>query len=127
MRILIVEDNERMSLLLQEALRGIGYGVDTVATSTDFLSAAKDVPYDLFIVDLMLPDGDGLDAIRTLRLGGCTAPILVMTARGKIDDRVTGLDAGADDYLIKPFNHQELFARVRALSRLLCSCVAVGA
>jgi len=117
MRILIVEDNERMSLLLQEALRGIGYGVDTVATSTDFLSAAKDVPYDLFIVDLMLPDGDGLDAIRTLRLGGCTAPILVMTARGKIDDRVTGLDAGADDYLIKPFNHQELFALVRALSR----------
>ena len=117
MRILIVEDNERMSLLLQEALRGIGYGVDTVATSTDFLSAAKDVPYDLFIVDLMLPDGDGLDAIRTLRLGGCTAPILVMTARGKIDDKVTGLDAGADDYLIKPFNHQELFARVRALLR----------
>jgi DNA-binding response OmpR family regulator len=117
MRILIVEDNGRMSLLLQEALSGIGYGVDTVATSTDFLSAAKDVPYDLFIVDLMLPDGDGLDAIRTLRLGGCTAPILVMTARGKIDDRVTGLDAGADDYLIKPFNHQELFARVRALLR----------
>jgi CheY-like chemotaxis protein len=58
MRILIVEDNERMSLLLQEALRGIGYGVDTVATSTDFLSAAKDVPYDLFIVDLMLPHGE---------------------------------------------------------------------
>jgi two-component system, OmpR family, response regulator len=117
MRILIVEDNKRMSLLLQEALRGIGYGVDTVETSTDFLSAAKDVPYDLFIVDLMLPDGDGLDAIRALRLGGCAAPILVMTARGKIDDRVTGLDAGADDYLIKPFNHQELFARVRALLR----------
>jgi two-component system, OmpR family, response regulator len=97
--------------------QGHWYGVDTVATSIDFQSAAKDVPYDLFIVDLMLPDGDGLDAIRSLRMGGCASPILVMTARGKIDDRVTGLDAGADDYLIKPFNHQELFARVRALLR----------
>ena len=116
-RISIVEDNERLRPLLQEALRDSGYGVDAVATAADFLSTAQEFPYELFIVDLMLPDGDGLDAIRTLRARGGATPILVITAKGKIDDRVIGLDAGADDYLIKPFNHHELLARVRALLR----------
>jgi DNA-binding response OmpR family regulator len=117
MRILIVEDNERLSSLILEALRDSGFGGDAVATAADFLSAAQSVTYDLFIVDLLLPDGDGLDAIRTLRMRRCRAPILIITAKGKIDDRVNGLDAGADDYLIKPFNYQELLARVRALLR----------
>lgn len=116
-RILIVEDNERLRPLLQEALGESGYGVDAVATEADFLATAQEFPYELFIVDLMLPDGDGLDAIRTLRARGSAIPILVITAKGKIDDKVTGLDAGADDYLIKPFNQDELLARVRALLR----------
>ena len=73
--------------------------------------------YDLIVVDLGLPDGDGLGAIRTLRSMGHSSPILIMTARGSVEDRVIGLDSGADDYLIKPFNHAELLARVRALLR----------
>jgi len=117
MRVLLVEDSERLRELLLETLKRADYMVDTVATVADLLDSATAVAYDLFIVDLGLPDGDGLDAIRTLRSRGMSKPILIITARGSIDDRVSGLDSGADDYLIKPFNHGELLARLRALQR----------
>jgi two-component system OmpR family response regulator len=117
MRILLVEDNLRLQELLTEALRGAGYGVDAVSTVAELLSSARATKYDLLIVDLMLPDGDGLDAIRLLRSENLSVPILIMTAKGSIEDRIGGLDAGADDYVIKPFNHGELLARVRALLR----------
>jgi two-component system response regulator QseB/two-component system response regulator TctD len=117
MQILLVEDNLRLQELIDQALRGAGYRVDAASTVAELLAAAAAVPYDLLIVDLMLPDGDGLDAIRALRARRSSVPILIMTARGSIDDRVRGLDAGADDYLIKPINQAELLAHVRALLR----------
>ena len=117
MRLLLVEDNARLSELLSEVLRNAGYGVDCVATAAQFRSAVRAVTYDLCVADLGLPDGDGLDVIRDLRAERINVPILVITARAAIDDRVTGLDSGADDYLSKPFNNTELLARVRALLR----------
>lgn len=117
MRLLLVEDNPRLQVLLVETLNGAGYGLDAVGSVADLFASAAVVEYDLVIVDLGLPDGDGLVAIRRLRAEGRTMPILVITARGSIDDRVSGLDAGADDYLTKPFNNAELLARVRALLR----------
>ena len=117
MRLLLVEDNPRLQSLLVETLNGAGYGLDAVGTIADLFASAAVVEYDLVIVDLGLSDGDGLTAIRRLRAEGRTMPILVITARGSIDDRVSGLDAGADDYLTKPFNNAELLARVRALLR----------
>jgi DNA-binding response OmpR family regulator len=117
MRVLLVEDSERLRELLSEALEIAGYMVDGVATVGELFSSVAAVNYDLLIVDLGLPDDEGLDAIRTLRSSGVSKPIIIITARGNIDDRVRGLDGGADDYLIKPFNHAELLARVRALLR----------
>lgn len=117
MRLLLVEDSVRLQELLAETLRDAGYRLDIAGTVQEFLSSAAAVAYDLVIVDLGLPDGDGLAAIRELRSRGASIPILVITARGSVDDRVAGLDSGADDYLIKPFNHVELLARVRALLR----------
>ena len=117
MRILLVEDSPRLLELLAETMRASGYGVDTAGTVADLMASAAAIRYDLVIVDLGLPDGDGLDAIRILRSQGNAVPILIITARGSIDARVVGLDSGADDYLIKPFNHAELLARVRALLR----------
>src|SRR5436190_22024524 len=117
MRVLLVEDSERLRELLSEALEIGGYMVDGVATVGELFSSVAAVNYDLLIVDLGLPDDEGLDAIRTLRSSGVSKPIIIITARGDIDDRVRGLDSGADDYLIKPFNHAELLARVRALLR----------
>ena len=114
MRLLLVEDSVRLQELLAETLRGADYLIDIARNVSEFMSAATSVAYDLMIVDLGLPDGDGLTAIRDIRAKGVRAPVLVITARGTIDDRVSGLDAGADDYLIKPFNHAELLARVRA-------------
>jgi two-component system OmpR family response regulator len=117
MRVLLVEDSDRLQELLSETLQGASYMVDVVATVSHLFSCVAVIDYDLFIIDLGLPDGEGLDAIRTLRSTGISKPILIITARGSIDDRVRGLDGGADDYLIKPFNHGELLARVRALQR----------
>jgi two-component system OmpR family response regulator len=117
MRLLLAEDSVRLQELLGDALNRAGYGLDAVGTVAELLNAAASIRYDLIIVDLGLPDGDGLDAIRTLRKTGLTAPILIITARGSIEQRVDGLDSGADDYLTKPFNHAELLARVRALMR----------
>jgi two-component system, OmpR family, response regulator len=117
MRLLLAEDSVRLQELLGDALNRAGYGLDAVGTVAELLNAAASIRYDLIIVDLGLPDGDGLDAIRTLRRSGLTVPILIITARGSIEQRVDGLDSGADDYLTKPFNHAELLARVRALMR----------
>jgi two-component system OmpR family response regulator len=116
-RLLLAEDSERLQELLADSLKRAGYGLDSVATVADLLNSVGSVQYDLIIIDLGLPDGDGLSAIRTLRGMGLSLPILIITARASVDDRVVGLDSGADDYLIKPFNHAELLARVRALLR----------
>ncbi len=117
MRLLLVEDNPRLQTLLGETLNAAGYGLDAVGTVQDLHTSAASTKYDLIVVDLGLPDGDGLQAIRKLRSGGLATPILVVTARGSVEERVAGLDAGADDYLTKPFNNSEFLARVRALLR----------
>jgi DNA-binding response OmpR family regulator len=117
MRILIVEDEERLARRLAQILDGEGHAAETVGDGRSALSRALAEPFDLLIVDWMLPDVDGVQVVRRLRSAEISLPILMLTARGQIEDRVTGLDAGADDYLPKPFALTELLARVRALSR----------
>ena len=117
MRILIVEDEERLARRLVRVLGGEGYAAETVGDGRSALTRAFAEPFDLLIVDWMLPDLDGIQVVRRLRAAEMNVPILMLTARGQIEDRVTGLDAGADDYLAKPFAITELLARVRALSR----------
>ncbi len=114
---LLAEDSERLQELLSDTLKNAGYTLDVAATAAELFSSVTATKYDLLIIDLGLPDGDGLSAIRDLQATGMSVPILIITARGSIDDRIVGLDSGADDYLIKPFNHSELLARVRALLR----------
>ena len=116
MRLLLVEDSLRRQRLLADALQRTNYEFDAVATVAALLNSIAVAQYDLIIIDLGLPDGDGLGAVRTLRSLGYSTPILFMTARGSIEERVIGLDSGADDYLIKPFNDAELLACVRALA-----------
>lgn len=117
MRLLLVEDNARLRELLNESVHGAGWRLDAFATFEEGQEASITTAYDLFLIDLGLPDGDGLDLIRDIRRRAVQTPILVLTARGAIDERIAGLDAGADDYLIKPFNHREFLARCRALLR----------
>ncbi|HDP89285.1 MAG TPA: response regulator transcription factor [Thioalkalivibrio sp.] len=117
MRILIIEDEASLREQVRERLAGEGYMVDTSADGEDGLYQASEFPFDLAIVDLGLPGVPGLDVIRRLREAGSRLPILVLTARGKWDEKVAGLEAGADDYLVKPFHMEELLARVRALLR----------
>jgi two-component system, OmpR family, response regulator len=116
-RLLLVEDSARLQALLTESLRGAEYPVDVVGTAAEARAALAEVTYDVVIVDLGLPDGDGIALIHEARVGGCKTPMLVITARAGIDDRIAGLDSGADDYLVKPFSHLELLARIRALLR----------
>jgi two-component system, OmpR family, response regulator MprA len=115
-RILIIEDDPAILKLLQRGLAYEGYLVDTATDGRGGLNAARDNSPDLVILDWMLPGMDGLDVCHRLRLGGKT-PILMLTAKDSIQDRVQGLDAGVDDYMVKPFNLDELTARVRALLR----------
>ena len=117
MRLLLVEDNVRLRESIGESLRRGGYRLDGVGSGAEFRAAWRQIAYDLVIVDLTLPDGDGLDLIRELRAARCATPVMVITARTAIDERVTGLDSGADDYLVKPFHQAELLARVRAVLR----------
>jgi two-component system OmpR family response regulator len=117
MRILVVEDEPKMAGLLRRGLSEEGYAVDIVRTGTDALWAAAENPYDAIVLDIMLPDLDGFEVCRRLRKDDLWAPVIMLTARDAIDDRVSGLDAGADDYLTKPFSFGELFARLRALLR----------
>lgn len=117
MRLLLIEDNPRLRHLLQETIHSAGWRLDGFGEAQTGAEAAAVIRYELALVDLGLPDGDGIDLIRSLRRTGFKAPILILTARGSVDDRIAGLDAGADDYLVKPFSHAELLARCRALLR----------
>ncbi len=117
MRILVVEDSGPTRELLVRALEGDGVTVQTAARLSSALRSAASEEFDAIVLDLMLPDGDGLDLCRRLRAEGIATPILCLTARADVADRVRGLDAGADDYLRKPFALAELRARLRALAR----------
>ena len=117
MRLLLVEDSHRLTELLAERVHEAGWRLDCVQTVRDAEEAIRSGDYDLFLIDLGLPDGDGLELIRSIRLSGVETPVLVLTARGSVEERIAGLDAGADDYLIKPFNHGEFLARCRAMLR----------
>jgi two-component system response regulator TctD len=117
MRILLVEDDKSIAEVLSRRLCEAGNGVDIFATVAEAEAAWLLAPYDFAIVDIMLEDGDGRDLVRNMRRRLITTPILMLTARDEIGDRVQGLDAGADDYLLKPFAFDELMARMRALVR----------
>ena len=117
MRILLVEDEHKISAYVKRGLEETGYAVDAVFTGREALDWAESAPYDAIILDILLPEMDGLTACRELRQRGDRTPILMLTARDTVDDRVAGLDAGADDYLVKPFALKELLARLRALTR----------
>jgi DNA-binding response OmpR family regulator len=117
MRILLVEDDHNLRAFLRKAFREEGYTVDQAAAGTEGLAAALDIPYDCVVLDLMLPGMDGFQIVGHLREHGCHTPVLMLTARGELTDKVKGLEGGADDYLTKPFDLAELLARVQALVR----------
>jgi two-component system OmpR family response regulator len=115
--VLVVEDEPKMASLIQRALTREGYAVDLARDGAEALWAAGETDYDAIVLDAMIPPPDGYDVCRRLREGGSWNPVLMLTARDGVDDRVRGLDAGADDYLTKPFAFSELMARLRALTR----------
>ena len=117
MRLLLIEDDAVLRLGLKRQLEADGYRVDLAMDGEDGLFQAREYPLDLAIVDLGLPKMNGLMVVKTLRAEGRTLPVLILTARGSWQDKVTGLEAGADDYLVKPFEYPELAARVKALLR----------
>lgn len=117
MRILLVEDEPSAATMLAKGLREEAYAVDVAADGETALAQAFDNDYDLIILDVVLPGKNGFKVCRELRTNGLTAPVLMLTARDAVEDRVEGLDSGADDYLRKPFDFEELLARVRALLR----------
>jgi DNA-binding response OmpR family regulator len=117
MRILVVEDDAPLASILVRTLREESYAVDHAADGQEAEWLAFENPYDLILLDLMLPRKNGMDVLKTLRDGGISAPVLILTAKDTKEDVVKGLDRGADDYLTKPFNLEELLARVRALLR----------
>jgi DNA-binding response OmpR family regulator len=116
-RILLVEDERSAARMIAKGLREQGYAVDVSSDGVSAVQRASEDCYDLVVLDLMLPSKDGLDVCRDLRRRGDPVPVLMLTARDAVDDRIAGLDAGADDYLAKPFHFGELLARVRALGR----------
>lgn len=117
MRILVVEDDKKLSAFLRKVLVEEGFDVDSGATGPEALSLTASQKYDALVLDWMLPGKDGIEVCADLRRQGNTTPILLLTARGETKDRVQGLDTGADDYLVKPFEIDELLARLRALLR----------
>jgi two-component system OmpR family response regulator len=117
MRVLVVEDEKKLAGLLARGLREEGYAADIADRGEEALWMAHAVPYDAIVLDVMLPGLDGFAVCRRLRLEGVWSPVLMLTARDAVDDRVIGLDAGADDYLTKPFSFEELLARLRSLTR----------
>jgi len=116
-RVLVVEDESKMATLVRKALELEGYSVDVAMTGTDAVWMGSENEYDAIVLDVMIPEPDGFEVCRRLRADGRWAPILLLTARDSVDDRVIGLDAGADDYIPKPFSFEELYARLRALTR----------
>jgi two-component system copper resistance phosphate regulon response regulator CusR len=117
MRVLVVEDEQKVASALKEGLEGEGYDVVVDGTGEAALFRLKTDPVDIILLDLLLPGRDGLHVLRTLRQQGFETPVLLLTARDTLEDRVTGLDTGADDYLVKPFEFAEVVARMRALLR----------
>jgi len=117
LRLLIIEDNQRLCQAVVDSLRAQGFAVDTAASASEGLRFWRAADYDAIVLDLMLPDDTGLNALKDMRHRGNVTPVLILTALGSIEDRVRGLDCGADDYLVKPFAMQELIARLRALLR----------
>jgi DNA-binding response OmpR family regulator len=117
LRLLVLEDNQRLCQAVAESLRAQGFAVDTAGSVSEGLRAWRATDYDAAVIDIMLPDGTGLSALKEMRDRGNTTPVLILTALGAIEERVRGLDSGADDYLVKPFAMQELIARLRALLR----------
>ena len=116
-RVLLIEDDAGLAATLRAGLEEAGFAVERVGTFRDGLGAATHRPADVVVLDVMLPGGSGFDLCRHLRLRRVATPVLMLTARDAVHDRVTGFDAGADDYLVKPFAFQELVARLRALAR----------
>ena len=125
MRVLLVEDEPSLVALLRDALEQGGFAVDVAITVAEARACRDVATYDAAILDLGLPDGDGLDLVRMLRRNRDSVPILILTARSGLGERIAGLDVGADDYLIKPFDIAELTARCRALLRRPGSCLSV--
>jgi two-component system, OmpR family, response regulator len=117
MRALVVEDEVKMAALIRRGLVEEGYAADVARTGEEALWMARATPYDAIVLDVMLPGRDGLEVCRSLRESGVWSPILMLTARDGVEDKVSGLDSGADDYLSKPFSFAELLARLRALTR----------
>jgi DNA-binding response OmpR family regulator len=117
MRILVIEDEAKIARALQEGLEGERYEVVVARTGEDGFFRASAEVFDLIVLDLMLPGRDGIEVLTTLRKRGTQTPVLILTAKDAIEDRVLGLDSGADDYLVKPFAFPELLARIRALLR----------
>mgnify|MGYP005814485601 CR=1 FL=1 len=117
MKLLVAEDDRKLASFLRRVFVEEGYVVDTCASGQDAIGQASSGLYDLLVLDWMLPEVDGLEVCRRLRERGATLPILMLTARGEVQERVLGLQAGADDYLLKPFEVEELLARVQALLR----------
>ena len=125
-RVLIVDDEPAVREALQRSLAFEGYGTEVAVDGLDALAKAESYAPDLIVLDIQMPRMDGLTAARRIRSTGTTTPILMLTARDTVGDRVTGLDAGADDYLVKPFELDELFARIRALLRRSSYAAAAG-
>jgi two-component system OmpR family response regulator len=117
MKLLVIEDEKKIANLLQKGLREQGYSVDLSHDGNEGLDRATSEPYDAIVLDIMLPGRDGLSLLRTLRDRKITTPVMILTARGEVSERVEGLNTGADDYLSKPFAMDELVARLRALMR----------
>jgi len=117
MRLLLVEDDEDLGAAVREQVAADGHAVDWSRLLDDAEDSVRSVSYDLVLLDLMLPDGSGLDFLRHLRGSGAATPVIILTARDRISDRIAGLNAGADDYLVKPFDLSELSARVAAVAR----------
>ena len=116
-QILVVEDEKRLNRIISEALEDEGYSVDSCFNGLDALDYAAGADYDVIILDIMMPRMDGLEVVRRLRSGGNSTPVLFLTARDSVADRVTGLESGGDYYLVKPFDFQELMAVVRVMTR----------
>lgn len=117
MRILLVEDAEGLGEVIQEQMTAEGHAIDWVQTISHAETSIHTTHYDLILLDLMLPDGSGIDLLKQIRQSGATTPVIILTARDQISDRIKGLNAGADDYLVKPFDLSELSARIAAVAR----------